>query len=133
MIPITLYGRFNQNFLNFLEPYFETFLGLNIFSSSFSYNSGLVINGKQYTDSDTKLNASFTYGIGAGTMITLAEGAVLPSNHYKLTLDLRGRYYYGGQATYRQGVLQEGKYYFKESTTNTAMIMFHAGLTVQFQ
>lgn len=132
MIPITLYGRFNQQFFNFLEPYFEVFGGMNIYSSSMSYNSGLVLQGKQVTDSDTKLNVSFTYGIGGGAMFKLLEYAELPSTHFKMLLDLRARYYYGGKATYRRGYLLDGGYNFKETTSKTAMVMIHAGLTFQF-
>lgn len=132
VIPITIYGRFNQQFFKFFEPYFELFGGMIVYSSSMSYNSGLVIQGKQYTDSDTKLNVSFAYGIGGGAMFKLYEFAELPSTHVKMMLDLRGRYYYGGKATYRRGYLLEGNYYFKETTSKTAMVMIHAGLTFQF-
>jgi hypothetical protein len=132
LIPITVYGRFNQYFLDFFEPYFEVFGGMNIFSSSMSYNSGLVIQGKQVTDSDSKLNVSFTYGLGAGAMFTLYDYAKLPDNRFKVMLDLRARYYYGGKATYRRGHIIEGSYYFSETTSNTAMVMVHAGLTFQF-
>lgn len=132
IIPITLYGRFTQQFFNFFEPYFEVFGSMNIYSASMSYKSGIDFNGKQVTDSDTKLNVSFAYGIGGGAMFKLLEYAELPSTHFKMLLDIRGRYFYGGKANYWRGFLTDGTYGFVEKTSKTAMVMVHAGLTFQF-
>jgi len=134
IVPINIFGRLQQNIGNFFFPYAEVNVGMNIFSTSYTYKAGGSYTSSvvPYEDTQSNISVAFNYGIGAGVMFKLFEFIELPSSIFSITLDIRMKYLKGSEATYYQGNFVNDKFELDEMKSKTDLIITQAGLTFRF-
>lgn len=91
-LPVTIGVRFQPNLYNRFFPYVEGVGGFSLFSTSAEVRptdngNGTVVSGPQ-----PETTASWVYGVGLGTMITIAEIITLPIELERVAIDIRCRY-----------------------------------------
>lgn len=132
-IPITAFVRLQPK-MNFVTPFFETFFGVNIMTSSADYSGGYDVNGNRISDSKNKTNAAFTYGVGAGCMFKLVDFVQLPNSYTNLNLDIRVRYMFGSKSKYSTIKLDDNtaQPIFTDYKSKTDMLMTSIGISFRF-
>lgn len=131
VIPINVFARIQPSIHDIVYPYAEAFLGLTILSTSLDYSTGFNYEGVEYNDSQSKINASFSYGIGVGAMIKVFE-AHNELNDFQILIDLKARLVKGGEAAYWRGNIVNGKVKLDEFDSKNDMILTHFGVTFRF-
>lgn len=125
MIPLTLFARIQPNFEDILYPYVEAFAGVNIMIATSHLSPAF---GAE--DSQSETTSSFNYGIGAGTMIKIAEIVHLPDTRTQILLDIRFRYMFGASVDYYKitQINNDTSPQFMKFNSKTDMVTFSAGI-----
>lgn len=133
IVPITVFVRLQPN-TGIIFPYIEGFAGVNLFSTSATYNSYLMRNdGTQVTDDKSKFSASFAYGLGAGISVKLVDFIQLPNQRTSLNLDIKMRYAFGTNADYYKVKLNNNTTpEFTSFKSETDMIITNVGVSFCF-
>ncbi len=127
-VPITVFARFEPNILHYVFPYIEGIGGINMMSTSATYNSYWGVE-----DNKDEFNVNFIYGVGAGIMFKLADFVQLPNKNTRFLLDLSFRYMFGTCSDYYTvKENQDASVSFTKFQSETEQIMFNAGFVVHF-
>ncbi len=129
VIPLSVSFRVQPDVETWLYPYAEVIGGVNLYMSRYSVsrsNLGEVA-------SDSRSDAGWTYGLGAGMAVKLADMITLPDELQRITIDLRFRYIVGGQTQVSTVTATDQTYEFKTANVETTDIVTALiGFTFQF-
>lgn len=131
IVPVNASVRVQPNLATWVFPYVEAVGGFNLYLSNFSLSQTRFDVVRSQSDSRSDL--VWTYGVGAGLAIKVADLISLPNSLQRVTVDARMRYMFGGDAEVSTVKLEDTTYSFRTATVGTSdMVTFAVGITMQF-
>ena len=132
-IPVTVGVRFQPNLMNTFFPYVEGVGGFSLFSTSAEVRPTRVDQNTTFTGPQPETNASWTYGIGAGVMVTLANIITIPDEVERVAIDVRFRYLRNTDVAIPAFQLDAGSYTIEQVLVpSPRMVMFNLGVIGHF-
>jgi hypothetical protein len=129
LIPLSVSVRVQPNIETWVFPYVEVVGGLNIYTSRYSISE----TTRGEIASDSRFDAGWTYGIGAGAAIKVADMITLPDELQRVTFDVRFRYIVGGRTNVSTVKATDDSYEFKTANVDrTNLVTALIGFTFQF-
>lgn len=137
-IPLNLSVRLMPDLGHWLFPYVEGVVGINVHSSSFDLSQRRFEEVR--SQSDSRSDVAFNYGVGAGLSLKVADIVNLPNSLQRILLDVRMRYLFGSALDVSTVDMQVNSsdpqnttYAFKSATVNESdMVFFNIGFSFQF-
>lgn len=131
VIPVSVAVRLQPNVLTWFYPYVEAIGGFNLHMSRFSLSQHRIEEIRSQDDS--RSDAGWTYGVGAGFAIKTADIITLPSDLQRITLEMRMRYVASGRIDVSTVRETDDVYEFKTASVASAnFVTFLVGFTFQF-
>ena len=137
-IPMTLSARFMPNLGTWVFPYVEGIIGYTLYSATYSVKQQ---RGEEIrSNSDDRSDGAFTYGIGLGASVKIADFVSLPNTLQRTLIDVRMRYLHGSAVEVSNVELlinefdpMNSSYVFRTASVSTSdNVYFSVGLTFQF-
>lgn len=133
-IPILLHVRFQPNIESWLFPYVEGVSGLTIYSSTVTTEE--ICRGDTIVDRVGRLPVVWSYGLGAGLAIKIADMITLPNELRRTLIDIRFRYLWGTSTGIPNAVLDGGNgrgfSIIEEPVESPRVVTFRVGFIFQF-
>jgi opacity protein-like surface antigen len=137
-IPLNMSVRFMPDLAHWVFPYVEGVVGINIHSSSFDLSQRRFEEVR--SQSDSRSDVAFNYGVGAGVSLKIADIVNLPNSLQRILLDVRMRYLFGDPLEVSTVDMQvdandpqKTTYTFKSATVDQSdMVYFNIGFSFQF-
>lgn len=131
-----------QGKLGIFQPYLDGLFGFSYFYTRTKIEDIGLTNNEEIASSTNLSDFALSYGAGVGIMIKIhEEGLLLESDKEnekiigKILIDLRIRYFTGGEAEYlKKGSIQSmnGNVIYEINKSTTDMITTQIGVTVEF-
>lgn len=138
IVPVNTAVRFMPSVGRWLFPYIEGIVGFNVHASSFSLTQDRMSDSR--SQSDSRSDVAFTYGLGAGLAVRVADIVTFPASLQRVLLDVRMRYLFGGAVDVSKVdvVVDEtnplnSTYAFRSASVSMSdQVFFSVGVAVQF-
>ena len=133
MLPILAYVRFQPNIGTWVYPYVEALGGTMIYSSVLTARQLVGNDDTTGSNTESEGGANWTYGVGAGVAVKIADMIELPNTLQRFLLDVRLRYLWGSSVNVPHIEPNENRSYDVRSIPVSAptQIVFQVGFTVQ--
>lgn len=133
IVPILLSARLQPSIAAWVFPYVEAVGGMNLHLASYTLTQ--TRSGEERSQDDSRSDLTWSYGLGVGAQIKVADIISLPNSLQRITIDTRFRYLWGSQGEVSSVHMNpnNNNYEFKSATVgNTDMVTFNIGLTLHF-
>jgi hypothetical protein len=132
-LPILAYVRFQPNISNWVFPYVEALGGTTIYSSVLTVRQ---IRGNRDTtgrNTESEGGANWTYGLGTGVAVKIADMIELPNTLQRFLLDVRLRYLWGTNVDIPHIEPNSAQSYDvrQVNVTSPGQVVFHLGFSIQ--
>lgn len=132
-LPILAYARFQPNLGTWAFPYVEALGGTMIYSSVLTVRQLVGNNDTTGSNTESEGGANWTYGVGAGMAVKIADMIELPNSLQRFLLDIRFRYLWGSSVNVSHIEPNDvGSYDVRRVSVNApSQIVFQLGFIVQ--
>jgi hypothetical protein len=131
VMPFSVGLRIQPDIANTFYPYAEALGGFTTLTSTATYRETRLNRSSERRE--TRLDATWNYGIGAGMAVNVADMVSLPNSLQRFTIDATMRYLRGGALDVVRGVVDATSTDFVwQRSASSDFVLFSLGLTVQF-